>query len=81
MVSPPSRSPYIVITDYGKLNVRQYFSSIRTGMSDFKQVVIDFLVTKLPVIYHLLLSSYLALSKYIGKNNTTHNVCCIRIIH
>jgi hypothetical protein len=39
-----------------------------------KQVVIDFLVSKLPVIYHPLLSSYLALSKNIGKNNTTHDV-------
>jgi hypothetical protein len=46
------------------------------GMSNFKQVVIDFLVSKLPVIYHPLLSSYFALSKNIGKNNTTHDVCC-----
>jgi hypothetical protein len=37
------------------------------GMSNFKQVVIEFLVSKLPVIYHPLLSSYLALSKNIGK--------------
>jgi hypothetical protein len=37
-------------------------------MSNFKQVVIDFLVSKLPVIYHPLLSSYLVLSKNIGKN-------------
>jgi hypothetical protein len=36
-------------------------------MSKFKQVVIDFLVSKLPVIYH-------PLSKNIGKNNTTHGV-------
>jgi hypothetical protein len=43
-------------------------------MSNFKQVVIDFLVSKLPVIYHPLLSPYLALSKNIGKNNTTLNV-------
>jgi hypothetical protein len=42
-------------------------------MSNFKQVVIYFLVSKLPVIYHPLLSSYLALSKNIGKNNTTHH--------
>jgi hypothetical protein len=46
------------------------------GMSNFKQVVIDFLVSKLPVMYHPLLSSYLALSKNIGKNNTTYDVCC-----
>jgi hypothetical protein len=45
-------------------------------MSNFKQTVIDFLVSKLPVVYHLLLPSYLALSKNIGKNNTTHDVCC-----
>jgi hypothetical protein len=43
-------------------------------MSNFKQIVIDFLVTKLPVIYHPLLSSYIAISKNIGKNNTTHDV-------
>jgi hypothetical protein len=41
------------------------------GMSNFKEVVI-YLVSKLPVIYHPLLSSYLALSKSIGKNNATH---------
>jgi hypothetical protein len=46
------------------------------GMSNFKQAVIDFLVSKLPVICHPLPSSYLALSKNIGKNNTTHDVCC-----
>jgi hypothetical protein len=50
-------------------------------MSNFKQIVIDFLVSKLPVIYHPLLSSYLALSKYIGKNNTTHDICCKSNIH
>jgi hypothetical protein len=44
-------------------------------MSNFKRVVIDFLVSKLPVIYGPLLSSYLALSKNIGKNNTTYDVC------
>jgi hypothetical protein len=43
----------------------------RTGMSKFKQVVIDFLVSKLPVMYHSLLLSYGALSKNIGKNNAT----------
>jgi hypothetical protein len=36
-------------------------------MSNFKQVVIYSLVSKLPVIYHPLLT----LSKSIGKNNTT----------
>jgi hypothetical protein len=41
------------------------------GMSNFKQVVIYFLVSKLPVIYHPLLLSYPDLSKGIGKNNTT----------
>jgi hypothetical protein len=46
------------------------------GMSILKQVVIDFLVSKLLVIYHPLISSYLALSKNIGKNYTTHDVCC-----
>jgi hypothetical protein len=50
-------------------------------MSNFKQVVIDFLVSKLPVIYHLLLSSYQPLRKNIGKNNTTHDVCCKNNIH
>jgi hypothetical protein len=48
--------------------------SLRAGMSNFNQVVIDFLVSKLPVIY-------LALSKNIGKNNTTHVVCCKSNIH
>jgi hypothetical protein len=42
-------------------------------MSNFKKVVIDILVSKLPVIYHPLLLSYLALSKNIGKNNKTHD--------
>jgi hypothetical protein len=51
-------------------------SSSRPGMSNFKQVVIDFLVSKLPVIYHPVLLPYLALSKNTGKNNTTHVVCC-----
>jgi hypothetical protein len=36
-----------------------------------------FLVSKLPVIYQPLISSYLALSKNIGKNNTTHNIFLI----
>jgi hypothetical protein len=40
-------------------------------MSNLKQVVIYFLASKLPVIYQPLLSWYLALSKNIGKNNTT----------
>jgi hypothetical protein len=53
----------------------------KPGMSNFKQVVIDFLVSKLPVIYHPLLSPYLALSKNISKNNTTHDVCCKSNIH
>jgi hypothetical protein len=53
----------------------------RAGMSNFRQVVVDFLVSKLPVIYHPLLGSYLALSKNIGKNNTTHGVCCKSNIH
>jgi hypothetical protein len=48
----------------------------RPSISNFKEVVIDFLVSKLPVIYHPLLTSYLALSKTIGKDNTTHDVCC-----
>jgi hypothetical protein len=43
------------------------------GMSNFKQVVIYFLVSKLPVTYYPLLSSYVALSKNIGKNNTTRD--------
>jgi hypothetical protein len=42
-------------------------------MSNVKQVVIHILVSKLPVIYHTLLSPYLASSKNIGKNNTTHD--------
>jgi hypothetical protein len=42
-------------------------------MSNFKQVVIDFLVSKLPVLYHPLLSSYLALSKTIGKNKSSRD--------
>ncbi|PNF35612.1 hypothetical protein B7P43_G01879 [Cryptotermes secundus] len=50
-------------------------------MSNIKQVVIDFLVSKLPVIYNPLLSLYLTLSKNIGKNNTTHDVCCKSNIH
>jgi hypothetical protein len=40
-------------------------------MSNFEQVVIYFLVSKLPVIYHPLLLSYLALSKIFGQNNIT----------
>jgi hypothetical protein len=43
-------------------------------MSSIKQVVIDFLVSKLSLIYHSLLLSYLALGKNIGKNSTTHDV-------
>jgi hypothetical protein len=42
----------------------------RPGLSYFKQAVIYFLVSKLPVISPPL-QSYLALSKNIGKNNTT----------
>jgi hypothetical protein len=53
----------------------------RAGMSNFKQVVIDFWASKLPVIYHPLLSLYLALSKNTGKNNMTHDVCCKSNIH
>jgi hypothetical protein len=41
-------------------------------MSNFKQVAIYFLVSIMQVIYHPLLSSYLALSKHIGKTKTTH---------
>jgi hypothetical protein len=41
----------------------------RSGMSSFKKVMIYFLVSKLPVIYHPFLSPYLALSKNIGENN------------
>jgi hypothetical protein len=41
------------------------------GMSNFKQVVIYFLVSKLTMIYHLLPN--LALSKNIDKNSTTHD--------
>jgi hypothetical protein len=42
-------------------------------MSNFKQVVIYFLVSKLPVICHPLLSSYLTLSKNIDKNNALYD--------
>jgi hypothetical protein len=37
----------------------------------FKQVVIYFLVSKLSVLYHPLLSSYLALGNNIGRYNRT----------
>jgi hypothetical protein len=39
-------------------------------MSNLKEVVIYFLVSKLPMIYHPLLS-YLAVNKHFGKNNMT----------
>jgi hypothetical protein len=64
-----------------KRSVNNLYCSFRPGMSNFKQVVIDFLVSKLPVIYHSLLQSYLALSKNIGKNNTTHDFCFKSNIH
>jgi hypothetical protein len=41
-------------------------------MSNSKQAVIYFLVSKLPVTYHPLLSSYFALAKVLVKN-TTHD--------
>jgi hypothetical protein len=53
-------------------------------MSNFKQVVIDFLVSKpskLPVIYHPLLSSYLALSKNTGKNNMKRFHLCVAVYY
>jgi hypothetical protein len=50
-------------------------------MSNFKQAVNYFLVSKLPVIYHPLLSSYLALSKIIDKNNTTHDKFVVKATH
>jgi hypothetical protein len=90
----PSTSVVFVVWDYrglchfhvqGRwsmylLNIGKGLLAYTAGMSSFKQVVIDFLVSKLPVIYHLLLS-YLTLSKNIGKNNMTHNVCCKSNIH
>jgi hypothetical protein len=42
-------------------------------MSNFNQFEIYYLVSELPVIYHPLLSSYLALCKNTGKNDTTHH--------
>jgi hypothetical protein len=48
------------------------------GMSNFKQVVIYFLVSKLPVIYHPLLLLYLALSKNTGKNNMTPGTIVVK---
>jgi hypothetical protein len=47
-------------------------------MSNFKQVVIYFLVSKLPVIYQPILSLYLALSKNTGKNNTTPDTFVVK---
>jgi hypothetical protein len=51
------------------------------GLSNFKQVVINFLVSKLPVIYQppppLL---FLALSKNVAKNNTTHDKFAVKAI-
>jgi hypothetical protein len=50
-------------------------------MSNFKRVVIYFLVSKLSVIYHPLLSSYLALSKNIAESNTTRDMCLVKVTY
>jgi hypothetical protein len=46
-------------------------------MSNYKQVVIDFLVSKLPVIYHPLLSLYIALRKILVKT-TRHMMFVVK---
>jgi hypothetical protein len=62
------------------LTERKWRCSCKAGMSNFKQVVIYILVSKLPVIYHPLLLLYLALSKNIGKNNTAPGKFVVRAL-